>query len=71
MRKDLRSFLKAAEAARKMHRVTREVDPDRDLAALADESDRVIQFDIVRGYRGYLARWSDAFASERTSKPTR
>src|SRR5277367_5155920 len=53
MPKDLRSFLKAAEEAGKVYRVTREVDPDRNLAALADESDRVIRFDNVKGYEGW------------------
>jgi 2,5-furandicarboxylate decarboxylase 1 len=50
MAQDLRSFLSAAEAAGRVYRVTREVDLDRNLAALADESERVIRFENIKGY---------------------
>jgi len=50
---DLRSFIQDAEAAGKVYRVTKEVDPHRNLAVLAGESDRVILFENVVGYEGW------------------
>src|SRR5437016_1812630 len=53
MPSDIRSFLKDAEEAGKVYRVTREVDPHKNLAALSDEADRVIVFENVAGYKGW------------------
>ena len=50
---DLHSYIQDAEAAGKVYRVTKEVDPHRNLAALAEESDRVILFENVAGYEGW------------------
>lgn len=50
---DLRSFLRDAEEAGMLYRVNREVDPHKNLAALADESDRAVQFTSVAGYDGW------------------
>lgn len=53
MPNDIRSFLKEAEEAGKVYRVTREVDPYKNLAALSDEADRIILFENVAGYKGW------------------
>ena len=53
MPSDLRSFMKDAEAAGKLFRVSREVDPLTNLAALADEAQHAILFDNVKGYDGW------------------
>jgi 2,5-furandicarboxylate decarboxylase 1 len=53
MTADLRSFIADAEAAGMVHDVSREVDPKTNLAALADESDRLIRFNNVAGYEGW------------------
>ena len=53
MAQDLRSFLESVERTGKMYRVSKEVDLDRNMATLADESDRIIRFDNVKGYKGW------------------
>ncbi len=53
MSSDLRTFLEDAHTAGRLYRVTREVDPLKNLAALCDEADRPIVFENVAGYRGW------------------
>ena len=53
MAADLRSFVADAESAGMIHTVSKEVDPGANLAALADESDRMIRFNTVAGYEGW------------------
>lgn len=53
MGKDLRSFLNDAEAAGRLYHIDKEVDPHGNLAALADQSDRVVSFENVKGYDGW------------------
>lgn len=53
MPSDLRTFLDDARAAGRLYRVTKEVDPYKNLAALCDESDRPIILDNIAGYEGW------------------
>ncbi len=53
MSKSLRSFLDDAEAAGRLYRVAKEVDPSTNLAALADQSDRAMLFENVKGYEDW------------------
>ena len=53
MAKDLRSFLADAEKANKLYRITKEVDPTTQLGALADESDRALLIENVKGFDGW------------------
>jgi len=53
MASDLRSFIADAEAAGMVDDVSKEVDPVGNLAALADESDRLIRFKNVAGFEGW------------------
>ncbi|MFQ5665011.1 MAG: UbiD family decarboxylase domain-containing protein [Candidatus Binatia bacterium] len=53
MPSDLRSFIKDAEAAGRLYRVRRQVDPHKNLAALSDESDRAVVFENIAGYEGW------------------
>jgi 2,5-furandicarboxylate decarboxylase 1 len=52
MAKDLRSFLKDAEAAGMLYTVQKEVDPRANVGALCDEADRAIMFENVKGFPG-------------------
>lgn len=53
MTSDLRTFLKEAEEKNLVYRVTKEVDPLGNVAALCDESDRILRFENVKGYEGW------------------
>jgi len=53
MVKDLRSFLKQIESS--FYRIKKEVDPLNNLAALANEADRTIMFESLKGYPGWKA----------------
>lgn len=53
MGKDIRSFIDDAEKADKLYRITKEVDPKTQLGVLADESDRVLLMENVKGYEGW------------------
>jgi 2,5-furandicarboxylate decarboxylase 1 len=48
--KDLRSYLKDAEAAGRLHKVSKEVDPLTNLATLSAQADRAILYENVKGY---------------------
>ena len=52
MSKDLRSFLDDAEAGGRLYHVAKEVDPSTNIAALADQADRAMLFENVKGYDG-------------------
>ena len=53
MSKDLRSFLDDAEAGGRLYHVAKEVDPSTNIAALADQADRAMLFENVKGYEGW------------------
>ncbi len=53
MPKDLRSFISDAESAGMVHDVSRAVDPKETMAALCDQSDRMVRFNNVAGYDGW------------------
>ena len=53
MTKDLRSFLADAEKVNKLYRITKEVDPKTQLGVLADESDRALLIENVKGFEGW------------------
>jgi len=53
MVKDLRSFLADAESRDMLYRITKEVDPNTNMAALCDEAEKTVLFDKVKGYPGW------------------
>lgn len=50
MKNDLRSFLTDAEKADRLYRISKQVDPHTNIGALADESDRVLLLENIKGY---------------------
>ena len=53
MGKDLRSFLADAEEANRLYRITKEIDPNSQIGVLANQSDRALLFENVKGFDGW------------------